>query len=112
MDFLAERGFMTNTSRASLAGLMCIAGGLLFTFYFIGINPLLIFPGAISLSDGLLSKPRQGTFTRAARRLGNILGFTRLCHLVRGAKWESPVDRGAASDQVACHFIGVIGDNK
>jgi hypothetical protein len=32
MDFLAERGFMTNTSRASLAGLMCIAGGLLFTF--------------------------------------------------------------------------------
>lgn len=32
---------MTNTSRASLAGLMYMAGGLLFTFYFIGINPLL-----------------------------------------------------------------------
>jgi hypothetical protein len=32
---------MTNTSRASLAGLMCITGGLLFTFYFSGINPLL-----------------------------------------------------------------------
>jgi hypothetical protein len=32
---------MTNTSRASLAGLMSMAGGLLFTFYFIGINPLL-----------------------------------------------------------------------
>src|SRR4030095_11782931 len=32
---------MTNTSRARLAGLTCVAGGLLFTFYFIGINPLL-----------------------------------------------------------------------
>src|SRR5262245_22759144 len=58
---------MTNTSRASFAGLMCVAGGLLFTFYFIGINPLL----------RLLDSPFEPSAVAALKML--IICVTSLC---------------------------------